>query len=90
MGNLIILENLRPGLTNGWKVLRGVSEGYWLGEFDNFRKSGTGLTHEREVFGGVSEGYWLGEIDNCIFLTPGLRFSSDRELPVKMYDSRSP
>jgi hypothetical protein len=38
--NLRTLEKLGRGLTNERKVLRGVSEGYWLGAFENFRKTG--------------------------------------------------
>jgi hypothetical protein len=31
--DLMTFEKLGRGLTNERKVLRGVSEGYWLGEF---------------------------------------------------------
>jgi hypothetical protein len=40
LGNLRTLEKLGSGLTNEGQVLRGVSEWYWLGEFENFRKIG--------------------------------------------------
>ena len=40
LGNLRTLEKLGRGLTNERKGLRGVSEGYWLGVFENFRKTG--------------------------------------------------
>jgi hypothetical protein len=50
-------------MTKERKVLRRVSEGYWLGEFDNFRKTGTRVGKCAESFcGEYLKGIGLGSL----------------------------
>jgi len=49
LGHLRTLEKLGSGQR---QVLRGVSEGYWLGEFENSRKTRTRADKRAERFAG--------------------------------------